>query len=173
LDSQPNIVALIGMPGSGKTTLGRMLAQRLDLPFWDVDAAIEAQVGSSIRQWFEAHGEDAFRTLETDMLQQLVGRGPSVLSTGGGAVLRQVNRQTLRQSCFSVYLSAEPGTLWRRLRHDRSRPLLHTDQPLQRLRDLYSQRDPLYREVAQLVLTTDHGSLPLAMRELVAGLSAA
>ena len=173
MDNRPNIVALVGMPGSGKSTLGRMLAQRLDLPLWDVDAEIEAHIGCSIRQWFESHGEEAFRALETEMLEQLVLRGASVLSTGGGAVLREPNRQTLARACYTVYLCASPNTLWRRLRHDRVRPLLQTDDPLQKLQQLHAQRDPIYRQVAQLVLPTDHGSLSRALRELVAGLSAA
>lgn len=143
--------ALIGMPGSGKTTVGRQLARRLNLPFIDMDQRLEELLGSSIRSYFEQCGEDSFRAHEQALLAQLAQpeAGPMVLSTGGGVVLRPVNRAALRAGFDQVlYLRATPEDLLRRLRHDKTRPLLQVADPLERLRELYRQRDPLYRETA-------------------------
>ena len=150
--------ALIGMPGSGKTTVGRQLARRLQVPFIDMDQLLEERLGSSIRQYFEQCGEESFRNHEQQLLAELTAQaGPMVLSTGGGVVLRPANRATLRAGAGAgagqvLYLHATPEDLLRRLRHDQSRPLLQVADPLARLRELYRVRDPLYREVAQHLL---------------------
>jgi len=148
--------ALVGMPGSGKTTVGRHLARRLDLPFVDMDQRLEQRLGSSIRTYFEQCGEEAFRDHEQALLAELAQEpGPMVLSTGGGAVLREANRAALRRGFDQVlYLRATPEDILRRVRHDQNRPLLQVADPLARLRELYRVRDPLYREVAHHVVET-------------------
>ncbi|MCX7742455.1 MAG: shikimate kinase [Tepidimonas sp.] len=152
-------VYLIGLPGAGKTTVGRQLARRLQVPFVDSDAVIEQRLGCSIREFFEREGEAPFRDLEEQVLDELT-QGPScVLSTGGGAVLRPANRQRLRSRGRVFYLRSTPEELIRRLRHDRTRPLLQVADPLERLRELYAQRDPLYRETAHHVIETGRPSV--------------
>jgi shikimate kinase len=151
---QPRPVALVGLPGSGKSTIGRQLARRLDCPFIDTDHTLEQRVGLSIREFFEREGEDAFRDLEQNLIDELTQRGNCVLSTGGGAILRPINRQHLRERAHTVYLHSGPEEVFRRLRHDRNRPLLQVPDPLGRLRELYSVRDPLYRETARFVVET-------------------
>lgn len=159
-------IALIGLPGSGKSTVGRQLARRLQLPFLDSDQLIEQRLGCSIREYFEREGEDRFRDLESQVLQEIAGQH-AVLSTGGGAVLRPANRQCLRERCQVVYLKSSPEELYRRLRHDRQRPLLQVADPLQKLRELYAARDPLYRETAHYVIETGRPSVAMLVNMIV------
>jgi shikimate kinase len=153
------IVALVGLPGSGKSTVGRQLARRLQLPFQDSDHVIEARLGCSIRDYFEREGESSFRDVEESVLDELTQREDGVLSTGGGAVLRPLNRERLKQRTTVVYLKSNPDELFRRLRHDVNRPLLQVADPLTRLRELHAVRDPLYREAAQFVVETGRPSV--------------
>ena len=148
--------ALVGMPGSGKSTVGRQLARRLGLPFIDLDPRLEQQLGTSIRNYFEQHGEQAVRDHESALLAALADEpGGMILSTGGGAVLRPENREALRRGFPHVmYLRASPEEIFRRIKHDRTRPLLQVADPLARLRELYRDRDPLYRETARYVIET-------------------
>lgn len=146
---------LVGMPGAGKTTLGRQLAKRLGKAFLDCDIELEARLGVSIPAIFEIEGEPAFRDREQALLAELVQRTGIVLATGGGAVLRAANREALARGGTVVYLHATPQTLYRRVRHSRGRPLLNTADPLARLSELYAARDPLYREVADHVVESD------------------
>ena len=150
---------LVGMPGVGKTTIGRRLASRLDMDFVDLDAAIEAEIGGSIRGYFELHGEPAFRNVESDMLGRVLVAGACVLATGGGAVLHADNCQTMREHGTVIYLRTSPELLARRLRNDTKRPLLQVDDPLKKLRQLYTARDPLYRAAAHYVIDTQRGSV--------------
>ncbi|MEZ5663898.1 MAG: shikimate kinase [Burkholderiaceae bacterium] len=152
-------VSLIGMPGCGKSTVGRQLARRLHVPFEDADAIIEQRIGCSIRAFFEQAGEQRFRDIEAEVIDALSSGGPAVLSTGGGAVLRPENRAALHAHTHVVYLRSSPEELFRRLRHDRNRPLLQVDDPLRKLKDLYAERDPLYRETAHFVLETGRPSV--------------
>ena len=147
-------IACIGLPGSGKTTIGRQLARRFDVRFFDSDFVIEQRIGGSIREFFESEGEEAFRDLEQDVIDELTQNQSCVLSTGGGAVLRQANREKLNQRCQVVYLHSSPEEVFRRIRHDQSRPLLQVTDPLARLKELYDLRDPLYREAAHFVIET-------------------
>ena len=144
------------MPGSGKSTVGRQLARRLGCPVVDMDQRLEERLGCSIRSYFDAQGEAAFRDHEAALLAELAASGVEmVLSTGGGVVLREGNRALLRTACAPVfYLRASADDIWRRVRHDHRRPLLQVDDPLERLRALYQERDPLYREVAHYVIET-------------------
>lgn len=168
MDTCKRIVSLIGMPGSGKTTVGRQLARRLGLDFVDSDRVIEERLGCSIRAFFEREGEDAFRALEEATLDELTASGASaVLSTGGGAVLRPATRERLRRRSQVVYLHALADDIYRRLRHDTTRPLLQTEDPLQQLRNLYAQRDPLYREAAHFVIETGRPSVATLVNMVV------
>ena len=139
--------------------MGRQLARRLDIPFLDSDHAIEERLGCSIREYFERQGEERFRDIETEVLAQLVQQGQGVLSTGGGSVLREQNRDVLRQSGQVFYLHASPQEVFRRLRHDRNRPLLQVADPLKRLQDLFALRDPLYRAAAHHVIESQRPSV--------------
>lgn len=156
--TSPRIV-LIGLPGSGKSTVGRQLARRLQLPFFDSDHVIEERLGCAIRDYFEREGEASFRDVEESVIHELTLLPSGVLSTGGGSVLRPINRQHLRERGHVVYLRSSPEELFRRLRNDVNRPLLQVADPLGRLRDLYAQRDPLYRETAHFIVETGRPSV--------------
>jgi shikimate kinase len=155
------------MPGSGKSTVGRHLARRLGLPFFDSDHLIEQRLGRSIREYFAEAGEDAFREREQETIAELA-RGPdAVVATGGGAVLREANRQALRAAGQVIYLRSTPEELYRRLRHDTQRPLLQVADPLGKLRAMYAERDPLYRETAHFQIETGRPSVPTLVNMIV------
>ncbi len=147
------------MPGAGKSTAGRHLAHLLKVPFVDADIEIEKRLGCSIRSFFEQHGETAFRDIEAETIADLVKRPPHILATGGGAVLRPVNREALKAHTVVLYLRATPEELFRRLRHDTQRPLLQVADPLRKLRELYRDRDPLYREAAHYTVESGRPSV--------------
>lgn len=155
---------LVGLPGAGKSTLGRQLARRLRKPFVDADTELEKRLGVSIATIFEIEGESGFRDREQDVIADLTAMEGVVLSTGGGAVIRPDNRVRLRDNGTVIYLHAEPVTLWARLRHSRNRPLLQTADPLARLAELYRQRDALYRETAAHVVESDRGEVMRLVR---------
>ncbi len=161
------IVSLIGLPGSGKSTVGRQLARRLHCPFVDSDQVLEERLGCSIRAYFEREGEERFRDMEQAVLDELTQRPDCVLSTGGGAVLRPTNRENLKSRTQVVYLKSSPDELFRRLRHDTNRPLLQVADPLGRLHELYAVRDPLYREVAHFVIETGRPSVGTLVNMIV------
>ncbi len=183
------MISLVGLPGSGKSTVGRQLARRLGLPFFDSDHEIEQRLGCSIREYFEREGEERFRDVEETKIAELTQAQASdldpsagsshgsqvvanvarvaVLSTGGGTVLRPLNRQRLRGSGTVVYLRSNPEELVKRLRHDRNRPLLQGVDPLQRLKDLFDVRDPLYRETAHFVVETGRPSVATLVNMIV------
>ena len=155
------MISLIGLPGGGKSTVGRQLARRLGVDFVDTDVVLEREIGSSIRSFFEREGEERFRDLEEAVLHRLVERRSGVIATGGGIVLRASNRALLHEKTHCVYLRATPDELYRRLRHDTHRPLLQVARPLDKLRELYQGRDPLYREAAHFVIETGRPSVSL------------
>jgi len=161
------------MPGSGKSTIGKAVARQLDLPFVDCDLSIERRAGCSIAAFFGHKGEDAFRDLEMEAIASLVVSGPAVLATGGGVVLRERNRELLRTCTRCVYLCATPELLWGRLRRDRRRPLLQVADPRARLREMFDERDPLYRETAEIVITTEGLSFHRLVEDVVQRLSPA
>ncbi len=152
-------IALVGLPGSGKSTIGRQLARRLGLTALDTDHVIEQRLGCSIREYFEREGEASFRDVEQAVIDDVTQTHNGILSTGGGSVLRLANREHLHSRCQVVYLRSSPEEIFRRLRHDMQRPLLQVDDPLTRLRDLYAIRDPLYRETAHFVVETGRPSV--------------
>ena len=165
--SKAAAVAFIGLPGSGKTTVGRQLARRLGLEYFDSDHVIEQRLGCSIRTYFEHEGEERFREVESAVLDELTQKAGAVISTGGGAVLREVNRQYLHERCQVVYLNSNPDELFRRLRHDVNRPLLQVNDPLSRLRDLHAVRDPLYRATAHFIIETGRPSVATLVNMIV------
>jgi shikimate kinase len=154
------IIALVGMPGCGKSTVGRHLARQLGLQFVDSDVEIERQLGMPIREYFDTQGEAAFRDVEQAQIDALTRGAAGVLATGGGAVLRAANRDALHQRCQVFYLRSSPEELGRRLRHDTHRPLLQVGNPQRRLRELFRERDPLYRRTAHYVVETPRPSVP-------------
>jgi shikimate kinase len=161
------VISLVGLPGSGKSTVGRQLARRLQWQFYDSDHVIEERLGCTIRQAFERDGEGAFRDLEVSVLDELTQIPRAVISTGGGAVLRAETRQHLHARGQVVYLNSTPDELYRRLRHDVNRPLLQVADPLKRLRDMYAVRDPLYRETAHFVIETGRPSVATLVNMIV------
>jgi len=167
------MVFLVGLPGSGKSTVGRHLGRRLRIPFVDSDQAIEMRLGCAIRTFFEREGEARFRDLEAETIASLTQDGPRILATGGGVVLRADNRQHLRERGFVVYLQSQPEELLRRVRHDSKRPLLQVADPLQRLRELFAQRDPLYREIAHCVVETGRPSVATLVQTVLSQLELA
>lgn len=155
------------MPGSGKSTVGRQLSRRLNLPFLDSDQLIEQRLGCSIREFFAREGEAAFRDIEEQVLRELAQGQSAVVATGGGAVVREATRQALREGGKVVYLRSSPEELYRRLRHDRQRPLLQVADPLAKLRELHAARDPLYREASHFQIETGRPSVPTLVNMIV------
>lgn len=147
-------IYLIGLMGAGKTTIGRQLARALALPFYDSDKAIEENTGVDIPTIFEFEGEEGFRDREQKMLQQLTELRGIVLATGGGAIIREQNRKMLKDSGYIVYLHCSVDRILDRTRRDTQRPLLRTDNPKERLLQLFSQREPLYLECANFKIDT-------------------
>lgn len=152
-------VVLIGPMGAGKTTVGQLLARELGWPFLDSDQELEKRTGVTINTIFEIEGEASFRAREASLIGELVAESALVLATGGGAIQTEATRERLARKARVVYLHARPETSFARVRRSRDRPLLKVGDPLERLRSLYARRDPLYREVAHLIVETD-GSQP-------------
>jgi shikimate kinase len=169
---QARNIYLVGMMGAGKTTVGRTLARRLKLRFVDSDHEIEARCGVKIPVIFEIEGEAGFRAREAQTLAELARLEDIVLATGGGVVLAEENRRLLAERGTVVYLRATPEHLYERVRHDKNRPLLGTTDPLARLRELFRERDPLYRAVADLVVDTGRQSVQVLARGLLEQLGA-
>ena len=153
-DAKNQNIFLVGLMGAGKTTIGRLLARKLNMRFVDTDHEIEARTGATIPWIFEIEGEASFRRREADMIRELTGQHGIVLATGGGAVLDPANRALLAERGTVVYLRAGINSILQRTAHDKNRPLLQTADPRAKLEELTAQREPLYREVAHLVIDT-------------------
>jgi len=153
------LISFIGLMGSGKTTVGRALARRLQLDFFDTDHVIEERLGYSLRTYFEQEGEPRFRDLEQAVIEELTLKNNAILSTGGGACGRLANREHLNTRSHVIYLKATPEELYRRIRHDGTRPLLQVNDPLAKLRDLYAARHPHYIETAHQTFETSRPSM--------------
>ncbi|MBC7673829.1 MAG: shikimate kinase [Polaromonas sp.] len=162
-----SVISLVGMPGSGKSTVGRHLARRLELPFADSDHVIEQQIGCSIRDFFAREGEIAFRDLEAAVIAELASGPSGIVATGGGTVLREVNRQNLREAGSVIYLRSTPDAIWRRVRHDSKRPLLQVADPVAKLRELHAERDSLYAQAAHFVIDTGRPSVPALVSKIM------
>ncbi|HWQ36996.1 MAG TPA: shikimate kinase [Burkholderiales bacterium] len=164
--SVPGNVFLVGMMGAGKTSVGKQLAKRLGKEFHDSDHLIEARTGVRIPVIFEIEGESGFRARERAVIEELTALQNIVLATGGGAVLDPRNRELLKSRGTVVYLRAAAKDLMNRTRHDKNRPLLQTADPKARLTELLEGRDPLYREVAHIVVDTGSQSLGVLLGRL-------
>lgn len=159
-------IFLVGLMGAGKTTVGKLLAKHLHKTFVDSDHEIEKRTGVNIPLIFELEGEAGFRARETAMIAELSALSDIVLATGGGAILNPQNRENLGKNGTVVYLHAKVRDLWHRTRHDKSRPLLQTADPQARLNELFIQRDPLYREIADIVMDTGEQSAHALVHQL-------
>jgi len=161
---------LIGPMGAGKSSIGRQLARRLKRPFWDSDRELERRTGVDIPTIFEFEGETGFRVRERAILDELTGLDGIVLATGGGAILDEANRRWLKARGLTVYLRASVESQLRRTSHDHNRPLLQTADPRRTLQELLERREPLYLEVADLVVDTDRGSVHTIVARICAWL---
>lgn len=159
-------IYLVGMPGAGKTTVGRQLARRMQRTFIDADHEIEERTGVRIPLIFDIEGEQGFRDRESKVLGDLGGRSNLVVATGGGAVLRQENRVALKQGGIVVYLHAAPRLLFERTRLDPNRPLLQVADPMRKIEELFAERDPLYREVADITIQSLGGSISHLVKQV-------
>jgi shikimate kinase len=148
-------IYLIGMMGAGKSTVAKLLSQLLKRPFVDTDKRIAEQAGVNVADIFEYEGESGFRARERQALQELKNAQKSIVATGGGLVIDPLNRLFLRETGTTVYLQASPEELWRRVKRDRSRPLLQTSNPEARLRELLAARHPIYFSCADVIVTSD------------------
>lgn len=163
---QSGNLILVGMMGSGKTTIGRALAKHLGKTFVDSDEEIQRRTGVTIPHIFDVEGEAGFRQRETAAICELVERDDMVLATGGGVILAEQNRGMLGRNGIVVYLKTNVHDLWQRTRHDRNRPLLQTADPRAKLTELFEQRDPLYRQVADISVQSGKQSVQALMLHL-------
>ena len=159
------------MPGAGKTTVGRQLARRLQRTFVDADHEIEARTGVGIPLIFDIEGEQGFRDRESKVLAELAAEFNLVVATGGGAVLRAENRAALRQGGTVIYLHAAPRLLFERTRLGSHRPLLQVDDPMRKIEELFAQRDPFYREVADIVINSLGGNVSDLVKQIARAVS--
>jgi shikimate kinase/3-dehydroquinate synthase len=159
-------IILVGMMGSGKTTVGRLLAKQLGKTFIDSDEEILKRTGVTIQHIFDVEGEAGFRQREASIVQELLERNDIVLATGGGAVLDAHNRSKMRENGTVIYLKSGVHDLWQRTRHDRSRPLLQTADPRAKLHELFEQRNPLYTETADIVMHTGKQNVQVLLSAL-------
>lgn len=157
---------LVGLMGAGKTTVGRALARKADKTFYDSDQEIEARTGVRVATIFDIEGEQRFRDREALVIADLVRLNDIVLATGGGAVLREENRKLLAGHGTVIYLRANIDDLLARTQFDRNRPLLRTADPRAKLLSLFEQRDPLYREIADLVIDTTQQNVNMLVNHL-------
>ena len=164
-------IILVGPMGAGKTTIGKQLAQQMGRDFYDSDREIEKHTGVNIPLIFELEGEEGFRKREKNILIELTKKKEIVLATGGGAVLDPNNRAQLSKHGFVIYLNAPLTQLFNRTSKDRNRPLLQTKNPRKKLEELISARDPLYREVADLIIQTDDKPVRNVVKNLLVKIS--
>lgn len=162
----PEKIVLVGPMGAGKSTIGRHLARQLGYSFHDSDRELEYRTGANIPWIFDVEGESGFRDRESRVISELLQKDHLVLATGGGAVLRPENRETLR-GAYVIYLKVPPHLQYERTRRDRNRPLLQNDDPRGILEKLFRERDPLYNEVADLVIEGGHRGPRSLVRHLV------
>ncbi|MFM9975839.1 MAG: shikimate kinase [Beijerinckiaceae bacterium] len=165
------LIVLVGMMASGKTSVGRLLARRLQLPFVDADHEIEAAAQMSIPEVFAKHGEEYFRSGERRVIARLLGEGPRVLATGGGAFMCPETRDLIRQRGISIWLKADAQTLFRRAKRRSNRPLLQTKDPEATIREMMEIRYPVYAK-ADVSIESKDGTYDETVDSVIAGLLA-
>jgi shikimate kinase len=167
VNSSSKNIFLIGLMGAGKSTVGKVLAKKLGRRFLDADHVIEERCGVKIPVILEMEGEEGFRKRESAVIKELCQMQDIVLATGGGSVLLPENRQILQSHGHVVYLRANPHELWLRTRHDRGRPLLNTQDPEQKLKELFDLRDPIYLSIAHQIIETGKPNVNQLTNKLV------
>ncbi len=163
-------IFLVGLMGSGKTTIGRALAKRLTMQFVDAEHEIESRTGASLTLLFDIAGEASFRQREADVVRDLTAQAGIVLATGGGAILNEESRRYLRERGTVVYLRASVNSLVQRTSHDRNRPLLQTTDPRARIEALMRERAPLYEEVAHITVETGRPNVQTVVQTILSQL---
>jgi len=161
-------IIFVGPMGAGKTTIGKQLARQLGRSFYDSDRVIEERTGASIPLIFELEGEDGFRRREKEIISELTNKQDIVLATGGGVILDRDNRDQITRQGFVIYLNAPLDQLFKRTAKDKNRPLLQTPNPRKKLEEMLTVRDPLYREVADIVIKTDGSPARTVINKLLA-----
>jgi shikimate kinase len=157
--TESNNIFLIGPMGAGKTTIGRQLAKKLSVQFYDSDHEIEQRTGADIPLIFELEGEEGFRKRESQVLSELVSMANIVLSTGGGSVLDPLNRKALKENGVVIYLKSSAEKLFNRIADDKRRPLLQTDDRLDKIKNILNEREPIYLALADIVIDTQSLSI--------------
>jgi 3-dehydroquinate synthase len=170
MQTSTNNIFLVGLMGSGKTTIGRSLAKKLNLRFVDADQEIETRTGASIPLIFEIEGEASFRQREADVIRDLTAQQGIVLATGGGAVLNETSRQFLRERGTVIYLRASVASIIQRTSHDKNRPLLQTADPKAKIEELSRERAPLYQEVAHIIIETGRPNVHSVVQNILSQL---
>ncbi len=166
-----NLIVLIGPMGAGKTTIGKVLAKELAYEFWDSDKEIERRSGANIPWIFDVEGEAGFREREANVIKELCELDRAVLATGGGAMMRPENREAVTGRGFVVYLNTSVEQQFKRTQKDKNRPLLQgKEDPKAVLQRLYTLRDPIYREVADLIVDTDRKSQKTIVKTIVSAM---
>ena len=165
--SKTENIYLIGPMGAGKTTIGRVLARQLNKTFYDSDRVIEQRTGASVALIFELEQESGFRKRERDIIDELTQLNNVILATGGGAILDEQNRKHLASRGYVVYLYAPISQLVLRTAKDKNRPLLQLDNPKQKLEELMAIRDPLYREIADIIVETGDSPIKNVVDNLI------
>ena len=163
----PQNIFLVGPMGAGKTSIGKRLSKRLHCEFIDSDRLLEERTGVSISTIFELEGEEGFRERETKILQELVQLDNTVIATGGGIVVRDINRPLLKENNTIVYLQASVDTQLKRTKHDKKRPLLQTENRRDKLLTLAKQRNPIYEELADIIVHTDSQSISNSISQII------
>ena len=159
-------IFLVGLMGAGKSTVGRQLARRMKLDFYDSDRVIVERTGVPIATIFEIEGEEGFRDRETQVLEELSQYKGCVIATGGGSLIRAQNVESIQRSGKLVYLRASAEKLYTRIKHDKARPLMQTDNPLQTLRDLLADREPTYLKASDIVIRTTNQKVGVVLHRI-------
>lgn len=159
-------IFLVGFMGAGKTTVGRILAEKLGYRYLDADNLIESLSGKKIAEIFSEHGEEYFRALESETIESLSRKESQVIATGGGVVMRETNWETMKRGGLTIYLKAPISAIWERIKNSKSRPLLQVGDPLGTATELFEKRAPFY-EKADIIIDTDNLSPDSVAREIV------
>lgn len=163
-------IILVGLMGAGKSTVGRMISRKLKMDFFDSDHMIVERTGVGIPTIFEIEGEAGFREREEAMIKELCEKDNAVIATGGGSLMSQTNREHIKKAGKVVYLRTSAEQLFSRIRHDKNRPLMQTDNPLQTLKDLLKSREKDYMETADLIVNTGRQRINITTQQIIAGI---